>query len=508
MENSDKQLRDKLSGNEFPFDPQAWEQMETMLDGRKKRRGFFWWWTGGIAAALVCGIVGYVAHDFVGGNALEKAQITANTSTQEINQQPLAADNEYAQTTENKNQSVAAPVNRGAYNRAKKEMLENGLTAYGKTENSDKRSFQKTRKKNVNPSVEAQDQNKPAGQPVTAKNTGLLAKKRVKNSGYAGLKRTGSGRRKAASNSARASVAAKGAVNNAQQEVQALNTAGNKTAEENLTLARREGFLLAPAAEGTITTIDKTANEDQLPKSRKKIFQYSVGVAANITGATLGKQQAATDYTDKATLFYSKPSYMAGFTHDFLFINRVAITNSILYSQTSFKVSAPKSVSYARSPVSYTSTIAELAIPIGIKVYPVVKPHFRFYINTGIINHIKLKETFSYNMPLDTPVANMGSGQNDPYSLPNQTNFEPGTKTADVLGVTSNGGAATTRDFSINNAKRYYASFYASAGAEFIVKNHWTFFTEPLFYMNLQKIGVQDKRKYNLGLTGGIRYQF
>jgi hypothetical protein len=507
MENSDKQLRDKLSGNEFPFDPQAWEQMEAMLDGRKKRRGFFWWWTGGIAAALVCGVVGYVAHDFVGGNTLEKAQITANTSTPEINQQPLVANSTYSQTTENKNQSVVAPANRGTYNTAKKEVQENGLTTYGKTKNSDKRSFPKTRKKNANPSVEAQERNKPAGQQVTAKHTGLVAKKRVKNSGYAGLKRTGPGRRKAASILATGSAATKVVVN-AQQEVQALNTAGNKTTEENLTLARREGFLFAPAAESTITTIDKTANEDQLPQSRKKIVQYSLGIAANITGATLGKQQAATDYKDKAALFNSKPSYMAGFTHDFLFINRVAITNSFLYSQTSFKVSAPKSVSYARSPVSYTSTIAELAIPIGIKVYPVVKPHFRFYINTGIINHIKLKETFSYNMPLDTPVANMGSGQNDPYSLPNQTDFEPGTKTADVLGVTSNGGVATTRDFSINNAKRYYASFYASAGAEFIVKSHWTFFTEPLFYMNLQKIGVQDKRKYNLGLTGGIRYQF
>lgn len=39
--NSDKQLRDKLSSTEFPFDPQAWEQMEAMLDKKKKRRGFF-----------------------------------------------------------------------------------------------------------------------------------------------------------------------------------------------------------------------------------------------------------------------------------------------------------------------------------------------------------------------------------------------------------------------------------------------------------------------------------
>jgi len=38
--NSDKQLRDKLNGTEFPFDPQAWEKMEAMLDKRKSARCF------------------------------------------------------------------------------------------------------------------------------------------------------------------------------------------------------------------------------------------------------------------------------------------------------------------------------------------------------------------------------------------------------------------------------------------------------------------------------------
>ena len=57
MKNSaDKQLREKLTGTEFPFDPQAWEQMEAMLDKKKKRGIFFWWWTGGIAAVLLLGV--------------------------------------------------------------------------------------------------------------------------------------------------------------------------------------------------------------------------------------------------------------------------------------------------------------------------------------------------------------------------------------------------------------------------------------------------------------------
>src|SRR6185369_10444692 len=95
----------------------------------------------------------------------------------------------------------------------------------------------------------------------------------------------------------------------------------------------------------------------------------------------------------------------------------------------------------------------------------------------------------------------------DPVNPPYQTDFG-GVKTMDAM--TPNGVSYTnsTADFSINKAKRYYASFYASAGLELVAKKHFVFFTEPMFYMSLQKIGVQDKRKYNFGLSGGFRYKF
>ena len=70
------------------------------------------------------------------------------------------------------------------------------------------------------------------------------------------------------------------------------------------------------------------------------------------------------------------------------------------------------------------------------------------------------------------------------------------------------GNGSGTKDFSLNSARRYYTSFYASAGFEYIVKKHFIFFTEPMFYMSLNKIGLQEKRKYNLGVNGGFRYQF
>ena len=142
-----------------------------------------------------------------------------------------------------------------------------------------------------------------------------------------------------------------------------------------------------------------------------------------------------------------------------------------------------------------------MAIPIGIKAYAVSKSKFRFYLTAGIINHIKLKETFSYHYVNNNNMIGIGSG-----NLPSQTQFtQDPAPYANSLGYAS---YYSTADYSINQAKRYYVSFYASAGTEFIVQRHFVLFTEPLFYMALQKVGIQEKYKYNLGLTGGFRYQF
>ncbi len=512
MENSDKQLRDKLNSNEFAFDPHAWGQMEAMLDGKKKRRGFFWWWTGGIAAALLCMFAGYQTHELVGNKQLAITQVQSTQS-----EVPAHGRNAEQRKIEN------IPANNTA-------ILTNGQTqAQEKTTQPvqesaapDKLHTSKTAKVSQTEVIKHKKSNTVSVYNAGTANGGQFenqknrAQKKSKKSGFAvntgtvaaggALKKSNSRSNPNKGNTSSTTIAK---FNEAQQEVIALNSAavGGSLSQEQVIINKMGVALLQIPTENTVTATDKASTEDLLPKSKKKIFNYSLGALASVTGTTLGRQTAGTDAESQTGFFYNQPSYMAGFTHDFLFVNRVAITNSILYGQTTFKVSAPKTVSYSKAPTSYTSTVKELAIPIGIKVYPVVKPGFKFYINTGIINHIKLKETFSYTLVPDTPSSLANIGQNDPYSLPNQTEFGTQTKTADVLGA-GGGTETTTKDFSINNAKRYYTSFYASAGFEFIVKKNWIFFTEPQFYMSLQKIGVQDKRKYNLGAIGGVRYQF
>src|SRR4051812_26944759 len=93
--NSDKHLRDKLNSTEFPFDPQAWDKMESMLDGKKKRPVLFWWWAGGIAAALLFGMIGYELRGIVGNRQ-------------------LAVGNEATEVREQKSEEGAKSVERNA----------------------------------------------------------------------------------------------------------------------------------------------------------------------------------------------------------------------------------------------------------------------------------------------------------------------------------------------------------------------------------------------------------
>lgn len=503
--NSDNKLREKLSGIEPAFDPAAWDKMEALLDKKKKRRFFIWWWTGGIAAALLLTVGGYQAGRMLTTTQQIAQQTTApaptntsnNTTTTTLpeNTTPSTANNAGNPPVNNSgaatfntttNQPVAAQTPTGKHTSGTGNKNNNQPTATNKTVTGK----QKQQSPNHKTTQTTTTTTNPAdGFVAFNKNSSTKSKKG---------KRT-------ATNTTTGSVIAAGstaaATNNpAQQETNLLNAAA-VTPPQLLYLQRMEASLLpVQATENTIAALDKE-EENVLPKTKKKFFHYSLGVAAHISGATLGTEGTGT----ANNLFYKSPTWMAGFTHDFTFINRIAISNGIMYGQTSYEVKKPKAVNYTKAPLYYNSHISEVAIPIGIKVYPVVKNNFSFYISTGIINHIKLKETFSYTVPVDTPIANTAL---DPAGVyPPSNTFTEEVKSMDNLS-SSPTPVSTTNDFAINNSKRYYASFYAGAGFAYTAKKHIVLFAEPVFYMGLQKIGVQDKRKYNLGITGGFRYQF
>ncbi len=446
--NSDKQLRDKLSNQEFPFDPQAWEQMEALLDKKKKRRGFFWWWTGGLAAVLLLS-VGTLGWGL------------------------------YLMEEDDKQMEEIAAVRNTEFG-VRNSKMNAGTTSLSEQETQDGNTKSEIRNTKLNRATATLNEPSNANRQLSTANK--KQKRENRNSTYE--------TRNAKLNTANATL------NEPSTANRQLSTANSKpetafTQQEGFILGRQEASLLASRSDNTETAFDKK-EEDALPKQKKKIFNYSLGVLTNVSGTTLGKQ---------TNLFDKTPSYAAGLTHDFLFVNRVALTNSVLFAQTSFTVYQPKAIDFAKTPLRYTSHIISIDIPVGIKVYPVVKGNFRFYINTGIVNHIKLKETFTY-VPAPDTVYNANVIPPN-TNFPDQTNFNG--VSADVLSTT---GSNSTADFSINRAKRYYASYYASAGFEYLAGGHWLIFGEPTFNMSLQKIGVQDKRKYNIGLNAGLRYTF
>lgn len=446
--NSEKIMRDKLRGIEFPFENEAWEKMEALLDKKKKRRVLFWWWfSGGMAACvLLMGILFGIM------NGKQQQEAAAGGKGKQV--AVVKGNNEEKQQQKN---------NRSNQRTQKDKKTEQfPLEGLGGSEASEKNSATKNFDKG---STFAEVEKKGSR---NHKNKQLVVKHKAETKKIAA-----------------AEVAA----------VSQTATRNPETRIEN-ELAYAD-FLSSKNKNDAEVALNKSEEETTLPKQKKKIFHYSAGVTGHVTGTTLGKK-------DGGTVFCNKPSYMVGLTHDFLFVNRVAITNSILFSQTSFKVNHPVAPTFTKVPTSYTSHITELAIPIGIKVYPVVKNNFRFFINTGIINHIKLKETFDYTVPADTSALSLTS---DITNFPPQTDFTQENKEYDAL-TQQVISSYSTKDFSINNAKRYYVSFYASAGFEYIAKKHFVLFGEPMFYMSLQKIGAQDKRKYNLGVAAGFRYQF
>ena len=474
--------------------------MESMLDEDRKPRALFWWWFGGVAACLLLatGILGFYQfgnHQSItntplalnktsNGNTETPTGFNTGTSTQNINSTNVNSTNNVTPLANSANQ------NDGSSNG---NSVQSPKPASGSS--TDKKLSSKTAQ-NLNAS-KAKSLRAQTVKPTTT----VLAKSgnelsiRTKHNHKA---KKSDSNVKSEALTANASTTLNGSNTN---EVLAQSTGTNERAKL-LDPISMDPILAFEFPSGNPNDEDNMKKKDDddvnLKKLKKKFFVYSVGAAANITGTTLGYQTGAT----AADVFDHSPSYMVGLTHDFMFFKRLAITNSILFSQTSFKVLDAKTT-YPTGLSSYSSNITELTIPIGVKAYAISKPKFRFYMAAGVINHIKLKETFNYQY---NNAFNIFTGTGG--LLPSQTQFTGNQDPAAFANSLSHSSYYSTYDVSLNHAKRYYASFYTSAGAEFIVQKHFVFFAESLFYMALQKVGVQDKYKYNLGLSGGFRYQF
>jgi len=242
--------------------------------------------------------------------------------------------------------------------------------------------------------------------------------------------------------------------------------------------------------------MEPTLKGRELKKRKKIAVAFSLGAGGELSGSTLAQNT-----------FYNKPTYRIGINADLKFAHRIAIHTAFLFGQTGFVCNNPVSPTFVAAPNKYTSSISEFSIHTGLKGYMFEMPRLKLYASAGFIHHIKLKETFSYKT---TPPASLNTTPNitnDVLTYPEFTDFN----SSPVASLNGNGNVIAsnnTADFSINNGRRYYTSFYAGIGAEYVLQNRWIVFGEPTFYTSLQKAGAQNKNKFNVGLLAGFRYGF
>ena len=503
--NGDKEMRDKLRGVELPFDPKAWEQMDAMLEKDRKPKIFFWWWTGGIAACLfmAAGIFGYYQfanHTAAGSNmaTVTNKENTANPNSVSNSTtaaspkgfqapvgltKPAATGNKSTTNNTSANQTKASSVQPSSKTKSAYENTEHTVST--DREAKPQRhvvALSKSARSSANGIATLSTQNPSAEKPKSGKsakhNKGSL------HNNDNNLSQTN-----------RPDILAGNTTKNSEPGGNKSEAPGNEAILATATQPATAADLMLAMKPDALTTGDELAENDMkkkdgddvdLKKLKKKVtFTYSLGLATNITGSTLGNQ-------GNANIFTKKPSYMVGLTQDFMLLKRIAITTGFMFSQTSYTV----------PDFNYTCSITELNIPMGIKAYLISKSKVRFYLDAGIINHIKLKETFT--SLYSNASANLSPATGFSFGpVPN------GTGIASIYTNSFSGNdKAETGNYSLNQGKRYYASFYTGAGAEFVVKSKLVFFAEPLFYISLEKVLAPERYKYDLGLSGGFRYQF
>jgi hypothetical protein len=522
--NSDKIIREKLAGLQPPFEPAAWQQMEAMLNKKEKPKGFLFWWLGAIAVLLATGIVLYSVL------TVDNEQLSMNNEQLTTESTPDSYRDRSPQSTENKSETKnEKPKTISNEQSASEKTTPNNLN----TENN-KPTPIAIETKNEKPITINQKQKTLNDKLTASGDNNTEATSRKSSSAMNKTKKNSRNNAESSSNNTNDLLALNTAAlvaetpNTFQQttthEIPAVTVAeNNTTVTENTVVPATETTTPTPenAAEPTPTVIAEAAavsedsisnKEEKQPKEAvEKIlksankFHYSLGVAATLTAAVT-----------KATLA-PKPSYSVGFVNEFLFVNRVALSFGFNYAETSYKMYNPKVNITNPMPVELKAYIKELSIPIGIKAYPVSNPKFRYYVSTGIINHIKLHENFIYKMSVTDTASNPNQPQtaSDPAFnyVPQQTNF--GSTAAEALfdsnnftGGANNSNVIANNEFSLNNAQRYYTSFYAATGVEFIIKNRFLLFAETLYFTNIQQLGIQDKRKHNIGMGTGLRVQF
>jgi hypothetical protein len=453
---SDKEMRDKLQAAEYPFDPQAWGQMEAMLDKKDKRRALLFWWSSGIAAALlVAGLSTYMLLHQQGstnanGTQAAYTQTTNTDKTTDTPDQKIEPAIAEAQTTSN--QTIHTTT----------EAINEPLSPKTKT----------TKGSSTNPQGGAL--------PIASALTHKKAKHNLSTTHKHKAKEVISPTETIIATTA-TPAPSKELLSNKVKEQSELNTLPALGLSE-----------IDIENERTLVG-DKSESLYKLPK--KKIgFHYLIGIEAGASAGYIHSTLA------------DLPSWSIGLTHEFKIGKYIGITNSILYSETNFKIDSPGYPDYASAyPISYTSHIKEITIPIGVKVYPYNNAKLSWYVSASYVNHIRLQESFAYNLVTNN---RLNTSANPGTDMITSDEYQKIVDFGASLLATPNQNKTAADYFSLGNSKTYYGGMTFSTGIDYHITSRIQFSAEPFFGMSLTKVTLQNSRLYNFGGNVRLMYRF
>lgn len=481
-EKNDKILQQKLQNLQFPFDAQAWNNIEAMLNKEQKKRGFVFWWLSALSTLLLIGGTTFYFYfkteknntdNSSIGNTEKYILIETITTYKEKNtttiQQPIT------------NNSTLQPENNFDNNRENNNAPQ--------VTNSTINNFQSKQKTNYND----YNNNYYNHNNTVAHNNQLNNSKAISKNNSKKLKRDNTNEKP-------------GNLENIISPSK-NNTSNNETLIASFITSIDK--IIFEAATMEFIDVKKEEDKETIKAPNKKKVHYAFGVSGFIAATTVGNQE------NFSRTFFSKPYYAVGFAHELQFRKRIAVTNAFQFSKNYFEIYNPQNNTFEIQPERYSSSITTLNIPLGIKYSLVAKEKFKWHVHVGINNHIKLKENFEFLIYyVDTTQPNSTSL---PTNVSAQTNLSGGSTQyeASFEDFSSTGNVRNadtfinnTSDFSINSAKRYYASAYVATGVTYILKNKWCFFVEPTYQFSLNSVGIQQKRIHHFGLSSGFLVRF
>ena len=481
----DKILKEKLQQLQVHFDANAWAQMDALLNKEQKKKGFIFWWLGTLGTLIL--ISGTALYFYF--NTEKNVADTNHFTNAEKN-----ISNETVTTSTTKNTTATQPA------------IMNNNTTIQPENNFDYKLENNNASQAINSSTnnEIESKRKMNGDSDNNNSNNITVEKgKTPRSNAIAIKKNSSKKTTRKYSSANS-------INNVNNLTATENNAANSEELIPFLMAGIDKIFFEPEAIELIQLISSEEDKETIKAPNKKKVHYALGLSGMVAATTVGQHE------NNANNFFKKPYYAVGFYHEILLGKRVAITNGIQYGKNYFEVTNPRNNTFETQPEKYTCNITMLNIPLGIKYNVVAKEKFRWYVHAGINNHIKLKENFEFLVypPIDTMQPNPIPDP-VPTNVSLQTNLSGGNAQYESLNADFSSGVSvnsstinTTADFSINNAKRYYASAFFATGVEYILKNKWYFFVEPTYQMSINAIGIQEKRTQHLGVGSGIRVQF